>query len=407
MAESKGPDESIYSKVAHDQVDPRHYGAVAMPIYQNSLFAFENHESFDLAMRDVLSATVYSRGNNPTVSYLESRIAELEQGEQARCFASGMAAIASTLHALLKSGDHVVCVKQAYGPTREFLNEMSERYLVEVTYVDGSRLSDFEQALRPNTRIIYLESPTSGLFQLQDLEGVAKLAKKAGVLTLIDSSWATPCFQRPLTLGIDVVLHSMTKYLSGHSDCLGGVAVGQASIMNRIGNKGYMLFGGIMTAHTASLMIRGLRTLPLRMERHQKSGLAIAAYLEDHPLVNRVNHPGLQSHPQHALSRKQLDGYGSLFSFESKLPVPVMKRWADSLRYFRIGVSWGGYESLVTVGATPDERNPDGGNPSVVRLYIGLEDTAELIGDLEQAWLAAANEPLEPHKPDETQELAR
>ncbi|MBB3108006.1 cystathionine beta-lyase/cystathionine gamma-synthase [Paenibacillus phyllosphaerae] len=384
--ERKQMDQGLHTKVSHDVVDTKHYGAVTIPIYQNSLFAFENYESFELAMQDVLAANVYSRGNNPTVQYLESKIADLEAAEQARCFASGMAAIAGSLHALLRSGDHVICVNQAYGPTRQFLDELSERYRVEVTYVDGCLLADFEDALRPNTRLIYLESPTSGLFQLQDLEEVATLAKTAGVLTMIDSSWATPCFQRPLTWGIDLVLHSMTKYFSGHSDCLGGVVAGRAYLIDEIANKGYMLFGGVMTPHTASLMIRGLRTLPLRMERHQRNGLIVAEYMDKHPLVNRVNHPGLPSHPQHALARKQLDGYGSLFSFETQVSVALLKKWADALRYFRIGVSWGGFESLVTVGETPANRNLAGNNPSVARLYIGLEDPQTLIEDIEQAF---------------------
>lgn len=379
-------DEGLHTKVSHDGVDTKHHGAVNIPIYQNSLFAFENYESFEQAMQDVLAATVYSRGNNPTVQYLEGKIADLEAAERARCFASGMAAIAGSLHALLRSGDHVICVNQAYGPTRQFLDELSERYRVEVTYVDGSLLSDFEDAMLPNTRLIYLESPTSGLFQLQDLEGVAALAKRSNILTMIDNSWATPCFQRPLTSGIDLVLHSMSKYFSGHSDCLGGVVAGRADLINEIENKGYMLFGGVMTPHTASLMIRGLRTLPLRMERHQRNGLIIAEYLEKHPLVNRVNHPGLPSHPQHALARKQLDGFSSLFSFETQLPVESLKKWADALRYFRIGVSWGGFESLVTVGQTPANRNLTGTNPSVARLFIGLEDPQTLIEDIEQAW---------------------
>ena len=391
MSERIEQDRQLHTKVSHDTVDTRHLGAVNMPLYQNSLFAFENHASFDAAMKDVLAATVYSRGNNPTVQYLESKIADLENGAQARCFASGMAAISGTLHALLRSGDHVICVDQAYGPTREFLAEMTERYQVQVTYVGGTEVCEFEQALRPNTRIIYLESPTSGYFQLQDLEEIAKLAKRAGAITVVDSSWATPCFQNPLELGIDLVVHSMTKYFSGHSDCLGGVVVGSSSLVNQIANKGYMLLGGVMTAHTASLMTRGIRTLPLRMERHQSSGLRIAEHILKHPKVNRVNHPGLSSHPQHELAKKQMRGYSSLFSFESQLPVEVMKRWADSLEYFRIGVSWGGYESLVTVGATPPSRNPDGTNPSSVRLFIGMEDPEVLIEDIDRAWRLISN----------------
>ncbi|WP_262679102.1 trans-sulfuration enzyme family protein [Paenibacillus sp. J5C2022] len=391
MERSNGRND-VYSQVAHDEIDLQHSGAVTIPVYQNSLFAFPNHEAFDQAMRDVLSATVYSRGNNPTVQYLERKIAELERGERARCFASGMAAISSTLHALLKTGDHVVCVDQSYGPTRQYLGELSDRFGIAVTYVDGRAVADFRQALQPHTKLIYLESPTSGLFQLQDLEEIAKLAKEAGVLTAIDSSWATPCFLQPLSLGIDIVLHSMTKYFSGHSDCLGGVVVTRAELMREIEQRGYMLLGGIMTPHTASLMIRGLRTLPLRMERHQQSGLAVAEYLQAHPMVACVNHPGLPSHPQHQLAQKQLSGYSSLFSFEAKLPLQVMKQWADTLQYFRIGVSWGGYESLVSVGATPEARNTDGASPSLVRLYVGLEDTAALIEDMEKAWTTVMHE---------------
>ena len=384
MKEQHTMNPQLYNIVAHDPVDKRHYGAVNMPVYLNSLFAFEDYESYEKAAKNEQLEHVYSRGNNPTVEYLEHRIAELEKGERARCFASGMAAISSTLHALLRSGDHVICVDQVYGPARQFLNEMAARYRVEVTYVSGVSLEEFEQALKPNTRLIYLESPTSIFFRLQDLRGVAALAGRAGVLTMIDNSWASPCYQQPLTMGIDLVVHSMTKYFSGHSDCIGGVVVGRAELIDEIFSKGYMLLGGIMTAHTAFLMTRGLRTLPLRMERHHRSGLIVAKHMEQHPLVERVHHPGLESHPQHDLALRQLSGYGSLFSFETKLPPEKMKQWANALDFFRIGPSWGGYESLVTVHAAPAQS---GGNPhSVVRLYIGMEDPETLIEDLEQAW---------------------
>ncbi|WP_309120689.1 aminotransferase class I/II-fold pyridoxal phosphate-dependent enzyme [Paenibacillus sp.] len=383
---NRDEERHIQTLVAHDPVDTRHHGAVTMPLYQNSLFAFENHASFDCAMKDVLAAHVYSRGNNPTVMYLERRIAELEGGEQARCFASGMGAIAGTLHALLQTGDHIVCVDQAYGPTREFLADLSTRYRVEVTFVDGSELDAFRQAVRPNTKVIYLESPTSGLFELQDLEGVAAIAREAGALTVIDNSWATPVFQRPISMGIDLVVHSLTKYFSGHSDSLGGVVVGRRDLIETISNRSYMLLGSVMTAHTASLITRGVRTLPLRMERHQASGLRVAEHLLRKGDVVRVNHPGLPTHPQRGLAEKQLQGYGSLFSFVTRHPVDSLKAWADDLEYFRIGVSWGGYESLVTVGAAPARWNQGGESPSIARLYIGLEDPDVLIGDIERAW---------------------
>ena len=376
----------IHTLATHDTVDSRHHGAVTMPLYQNSLFAFETHASFDSAMKDVLATHVYSRGNNPTVTYLERRIAELEGGELARCFASGMGAIAGTLHALLQSGDHVVCVDQAYGPTREFLTDLSARYRVEASFIDGSDTETFRQALRPNTKLLYLESPTSGLFELQDLEAVAAIARKAGALTVIDNSWATPVFQRPLSMGIDLVVHSLTKYFSGHSDSLGGVVVGRRELVETVSHRSYMLLGSVMTAQTASLIMRGVRTLPLRMERHQASGLRVAEHLQRKADVTRVNHPGLSTHPQRELAAKQLQGYGSLFSFVTKHSVESMKAWADALEYFRIGVSWGGYESLVTVGTAPDRLNPNGDSPSIVRLYVGLEDADFLIEDIERVW---------------------
>jgi cystathionine beta-lyase len=375
---------SLYNIVAHDSVDARHHGAVSMPVYQNSLFAFDDYASFERAAADEQFVPVYSRGANPTVAYLEAKLAALERGERARCFASGMAAISSTLHALLHTGDHVICVEQAYGPTRQFLKEMSERYGVEVTYVDGRSADEFAAALRPNTRLIYLESPTSIRFQLQDLRAVAALARRAGVLTVADNSWATPCFQQPLTMGIDLVVHSLSKYVSGHSDCIGGAVVGRADLVGEIFSKGYMLLGGIMAPQTASLMTRGLRTLPLRMERHHRSGLAVAEYLERHPRVTRVNHPGLASHPQHELAKRQLSGYGSLFSFETETDADTMKKWAETLNYFRIGVSWGGFESLVTVHAL--DGNTDRGSRSLIRLFVGMEDPDTLIEDMERAW---------------------
>jgi cystathionine beta-lyase/cystathionine gamma-synthase len=297
-----------------------------------------------------------------------------------------MGAIAGTLHGLLQSGDHVVCVDQAYGPTREFLTDLSARYRVEVSFVDGSDPDTFRQALRPNTKLLYLESPTSGLFELQDLEAVAAIARKAGALTVIDNSWATPVYQRPLSMGIDLVVHSLTKYFSGHSDSLGGVVVGRRELVETISHRSYMLLGSVMTAQTASLIMRGVRTLPLRMERHQASGLRVAEHLLRKADVTRVNHPGLPTHPQRELAAKQLQGYGSLFSFVTKHSVESMKAWADALEYFRIGVSWGGYESLVTVGAAPERLNPNGDSPSIVRLYVGLEDADVLIEDIDRVW---------------------
>jgi len=376
--------ESRFTSVAHDPLDSRHHGAINIPIYQTSLFAFENHEGFERAMLNVLDHHVYSRGNNPTVEFLEQKLLELEEGESAKCFASGMAAISAAIMSVIRSGDHIICTNQAYGPTREFLGTYLERFGIETTFVDGSSMEEWVTAIRPSTKLFYLESPTSGMFELQDLEALAQLAKGIGAVTICDGSWATPCNQRPLKLGIDMVVHSITKYIAGHSDCLGGVVIGSHILMDRLSQTEYMLFGGIMTPQSAALIIRGLRTLPLRMQRHQDSGLRVAKHLQDQAYITKVNHPGLTTHPQHELALRQMLGFSSLFSFETKEPVEKVKAWADHLRYFKIGVSWGGFESLVTVKEIDDGSIK--GKWTLVRLYIGMESPEDLIRDLDEAW---------------------
>lgn len=393
MTTSERDKNRFYTEVSHDAVDSRHQGAISMPVYQSSLFAFETHQKFDEAMKDVLAASVYSRGNNPTVMYLEDKIARLEGGESARCFASGMGAISAVIFALAGSGDHIVCVDQAYGPTRELLADLSARFGVEVTFIDGKDTEGFANAIRPNTKLFYLESPTSGLFEMQDIPALAALAKEHGIVTAIDNSWATPYFQKPIAMGIDLVMHSLTKYFSGHSDSLGGVVVGSRELVSLIGHRSYLNLGAAMAPQTAALITRGLRTLPLRLERHNASALKIAAHLASKPDVARVNHPGLESYPQKELADRLLSGYGGLFSFVTRHSVEKMKQWATDLDYFRIGVSWGGYESLVTVGSAPAKDIEAGVALASVRLYIGIEDPDELLADIERNW-AKLYEPM-------------
>ncbi|MCD9022029.1 trans-sulfuration enzyme family protein [Cohnella silvisoli] len=377
--------EEQFTKAAYDPRDARHHGAIHVPIYQNSLFAFDRHDQFDDAMKELLNHHVYSRGNNPTVQYLEQKLADMEEAESAKCFASGMAAISSAILSVVGQGDHIVCVHQAYGPTREFLSSYLSRFGVETTFIDGSSIEQWRGAARPNTKLFYLESPTTSFFELQNLRLCAELARSLGVKTIIDNTWATPCFQNPLTLGIDLVVHSITKYIGGHSDCIGGVVLGSKELIDRIGYMEYMLLGGIMTPQTAAIVSKGLRTLPLRMQRHEESGLQVAEYIGKQSFVNRVNHPGLPSHPQYELGLSQMSGFSSLFSFISTEPIAKLKEWANRLKYFKIGVSWGGFESLVTVNRVGNEEA--GEQPSsVVRLYVGMESPKDLIADMDQAW---------------------
>jgi len=373
-----------YTLVAHDPHDERHQGAVVMPIYQNSLFTFRDYESFDRASAGTEGdIPVYTRGHNPTVQQLEARIAALQGGEKARCFGSGMAAISTAILAHVSAGDHIVCVDQVYGPTRELLSAFLSRYGVETTYVDGACTEAVERAVRPNTKLIYLESPTTMTFRLQDLRACADIAKRAGAVTVIDNTWATPCLQNPFEFGIDYVAHSISKYIGGHSDVVGGVLIGSEEGMRRINAHEYLLFGGIMAPQSASLVMRGLRTLPLRLERAETSGLAVAKFIESLAFVKKVNHPGLDSHPQRELARRQMSGSSSLFSFETDLPSDVMKAWASRLTYFRIGVSWGGYESLISVPRLgPGYESVEG---ALVRVYVGLEHPDVLIQDIVKA----------------------
>lgn len=384
--------EKIYSIVAHDAHDDRHHGAISVPIYQTSLFSFDTYEQFNLARLDEQENFVYSRGNNPTVRYLEDKLALLEQGERAKCFSSGMAAISAAIMSIVKQGDHVICTHQAYGPTREFLGVYLQKFGIETTFVDGSSLENWKCAVRPNTKLLYLESPTSMMFQLQDIRSCAALAQSIGAETILDNSWATPCHQNSLTMGVGLVVHSITKYISGHSDCVGGVVVGSHRLMDPLMSTEYMLFGGIMTPQIAGLVTRGLRTLPMRMQRHETSGLVVAEYLDKQHYVRKVNHPGLTNHPQYELARTQMSGYSSLFSFESDEPVVKLRAWADHLHYFRIGASWGGFESLINVNALTNNDQQTG---SLVRLYIGSEDPDDLIRDLEEAWRCVTLSPSE------------
>lgn len=356
----------------------RYLGSVVPPIFQNSLFTAPSVE----ARSRRAGRYIYTRESNPTTDILNAKLAALEGAEDARCFASGMAAISAALMSQLRSGDHVVCVKHAYYPARALLQDYLSRFGVEVTFVRGDRVEDFEQALRPNTRVFYLESPTSINLWLQPLEEVCSLARSHGITTIIDNTWATPIFQRPMQLGVDIVVHSASKYLGGHSDVIAGVVCTSRQHIEAI-HREMTLVGGILDPFAGWLILRGLRTLPTRLHQHQQNALKVAQWLEQHSAVHRVLYPGLPSHPQHELARRQMSGFSGLFSFTLKqnsreAAVGVV----DALRMFHIGVSWGGYESLALPMLIEDY---DGEQRWGLRVHIGLEPPERLIADMEQA----------------------
>jgi cystathionine beta-lyase len=365
--------------VAHlgDDYD-RYLGAISPPIFQTTLFT-RKRESHGYH---------YTRASNPTIEVAEKKIAAMEGGEMALCFSSGMAAITATMLHHLEAGAHVVAPASIYPPARAFLARYMERFKVEPTFVTGLDLAEIEAAIRPNTRLIYLESPASSVFELQDLRAIAELARHRGIPTAVDNSWATPLFQHPLELGIDIVVHSGSKYLGGHSDIIAGVVVGSAQTMTSMQHIERGLLGATMDPHQAWLLTRSLRTLPLRMERHQANAMRIARFLEAHPRVERVLYPGLQSHPQYELFQNQMSGSSGLLSLVPAAQPEGIHRFIDRLQMFELGPSWGGHESLVHPMALDDDQAEARARripPNLVRLSIGLESVETLEADLDQA----------------------
>jgi cystathionine beta-lyase len=378
------PGCSFETICTHYAEDPeRQFGAASPPIYQTSTFLYPDATTFEQRRKPGCERYEYSRGGNPTNQILEAKLARLERAEWADCFGSGMAAITAAINACVAANTHVVAVAHCYGPTRRYLNHL-QRFAVETTFVAGVDPAGFLAAIRPNTRLIYLESPTSGRFEVPEIEPITQAARQRGITTAFDNSWATPYFQNPLEMGVDLVLHSATKFLNGHTDVLAGVAAGRDHELHERLSREIELVGGILDPHAAWLMLRGLRTLPLRMERHQENALAVARMLEGHSKVAYVLHPGLESHPQHAIARRQLRGFSSLFSFALKeQDRDAMHRLFGRLRLFQIGVSWGGYESLILGGTL---FSLEGERPEwLIRLHVGLESKDDLIADLKQA----------------------
>jgi cystathionine beta-lyase/cystathionine gamma-synthase len=367
-----------------------YYNAVSPPVLQTSNFAFGTLDDFRRAIAQEAQQPVYSRGHNPTVAILRKKLAALEHAEDALVFGSGMAAISAAILAHCKAGGHVVCVARPYSWTHSILVNYLPRFEVSHTFVDGTDPEQIEAAIQGNTTLLYLESPNSMTFELQDLGACAAIAKRHGIPTCIDNSYASPVFQNPIDFGIDMVVHSGTKYLNGHSDVVFGVLCGSHETIERVFAGEYMTLGGILSPHDASLVIRGLRTLELRMRRTHESALEIARQLEGHPAVGKVLHPWLPSFPQHELALRQMTGAGGLFSFYLDADTfGQAERFFEGLERFLLAVSWGGHESLVMPGTAfygvPGRE--DAAIPwNLVRLYIGLEDPAWLWEGLEKGF---------------------
>ena len=369
---------------------PREPGGAAStstPIVQTSLFSYPTYGALADALAAEYANHVYSRGQNPTVEALELKLARLERGEMCKCFASGMAAINAVMFGVLRQGDHVLFVNQVYGPALQLAREF-ERFGVTHDAVPDTALPEIAAAIKPNTRLIWLESPGTMLMRLLDIRAVVALARPRGIVTCMDNSWATPLLQKPIELGVDLVVHSATKYLAGHSDLMGGVLVGARERMLDIFKRAYMLNGGILAPFEAWLMLRGMRTLPARLRQHEADARRVAEFLLSHPRVSRVHYPATDP-DQQALLDRQMRGSTGLMSFElTGADFSGVSRVIDALQHFRIGVSWGGVESIVISAERrtgtehlESQRLPRG----LIRLSVGLEGAEFLIADLEQA----------------------
>lgn len=366
----------------------RGFDAVVPPIVQSGNFTYPTVAAMRAVVQQEFDRPLYTRGFNPTVAMLREKVAALEGAEDALVFSSGSAAIAAAVIAHVKAGDHIVCVQKPYSWTKKLLAELLPRFGVEHTFVDGTDAENYRRAIKPNTTFFILESPNSLTFELQEIAAVCAIAKEHGIVTLCDNSFSSPLFQNPIALGADMVAHSATKYLNGHSDVVAGVLAGSQERMRKVMSKEFMTLGAAPSPHDAWLLVRGLRTLELRVHRSADSAEKVARFLEAHPKVKRVHWPGLPSHPQYALATKQMKRVAGLMTIELDAPdVVAVERFCDNLKRFLIAVSWGGYESLqwpVCALQGPSGYYTD--LPfTMVRLYIGLEDADVLIADLEQA----------------------
>ncbi len=367
-----------------------YFNAIAPPIIQTSNFAFKKVEDLRKAFEDEMSGYLYSRGINPTVDILRKKLAALDHAEDCLVFNSGAAAIFASVLACVKAGDHIVSVNKPYTWAQKMFDNILPKFGVTTTYIDGTNIENFERAILPTTTLIYLESPNSWDFALQDLAAVAELAKAEGIITICDNSYCTPIYQKPIDAGIDMALQSATKYISGHSDTVAGVLTGSKSMMKKIFDSEYLNIGSGIQPFNAWLLIRGLRTLPLRLNKISDTTVKIVDYLKQHPKVEKVITPFDTSFPQYELAKRQMKGACGLLTFVVKAErIEQIITFCEALDHILMAVSWGGYESLIIpkcASLKPADFDPAKTEHRMLRLYVGLEEAEYLSADLEKAF---------------------
>ncbi len=390
MAHAK--DLRFDSKCVHSGISDYEFGPVVPPIYQTSTFKFESAEHGAALFKGEAEGYIYTRMKNPTVEAMENAIAELEGGHKSLGCASGMAAISTAFVALLQSGDHVVCSKSVYGPTLTVLETVMSKFGVEATFVNSDIEEEVKAAMKPNTKIVYIETPANPMISISDLEAMAEIAHKQGALLVVDNTFMSPALQQPFKFGADVVVHSMTKYLNGHADVVAGIIVVKDEEMYLKMRKVLNQLGGVIDPFNSFLVHRGLKTLDVRMKKHTENAIEVAEFLENHPKVKWVRYPGLKSHPGYETGLKQHTAHGGMISFELKGGFDAGKIVMDSVKLCILAVSLGGVETLIqhpasmthlSMGAAA--RASAGITEGLVRLSVGIENIKDIIADLDQA----------------------
>jgi len=368
------------------------FGSAVTPVYQTSTFMFKSAQHGADCFAGKSDGFIYTRIGNPTIKAFEDAMAELEHGFGGIATSSGMAAVSSVYMALLGQGKHIVCSASVYGPSRGILERDFSRFGVEMTFVDTSDLQQIKDTIQGNTTVLYIETPTNPTMQLTDIEEASKIAHKHGITVVVDNTFSSPYLQNPLVLGADVVLHSITKYINGHADVVGGVIVAKEKDMYKKLRGSMVYLGGNMDPHQAFLTHRGLKTLSIRMEKAEENAMKVAEYLENHPKVDWVLFPGLKSHPQHELAKKQMKGFSSMISFGLKGGLEAGRIVMDNVHLAGLAVSLGGVETLIQhpasmthAGMSKQAREEAGITDGLVRFSVGIENVEDIIDDLEQA----------------------
>ena len=384
-------DQSSLSYIINELGEDReqYFNAMAPPIMQTSNFAFNKVDDLRKAFEDEMGGYLYSRGLNPTTDILRKKLAAMDSAEDCLVFANGAAAIFAGVLPFVKAGDHIISVKNPYTWAQRTFDIILSRFGITTTYVDGYTIEAFQKALQPNTTFIYLESPNSWTYALQPIQEVAALARQHGIITLIDNSYCTPLYQKPIEMGVDLCMQTATKYIGGHSDTLGGVLTGSKAHMKKIFDSEYLNVGSGISPFNAWLLIRGLRTLPARIERITRSTQQVLSFMKEHPKVDQILFPLDDTFPQYDLAKQQMKGACGLFTFTLKEgTVERITGFCESLQHILMAVSWGGHESLILpkcAGIRPSFFDPGKTEHQYIRLYVGLEEPGYLIQDLEQA----------------------